>query len=304
MIEAVDRRLTGRTVGFILAFSGMLFVSTDSLITRAADTGGWTVAFWYGVFTTPAMLVYLTVTEGGHPMAAVRRSGRMVVVSGGLQMISTTAFILAVKNTSIANVVVIIAAAPLVTAVLAWFLLSERTSRRATVAIAFAMVGILIVVSGSFGGGGLTGDMLAVVAIASFGFNLIIWRRWPDMSKSLVLAIAGVLSAIVAAPLGDLFGHTTETYLLLALMGFVFGPLGRIALASATRYLPAAEVSLFAPVETVTASLWAWLFFEEVPPNRTLAGGAIILAAVLYGTAPRTSKRQREQAPRFSMDGD
>lgn len=285
----MSNRPNGRTVGVLLAFFGMLIISSDSLITRAADAGGWTVAFWYGVFTTPAMAAYLVVSERGHPMDAVRRSGRMVLVSGLLQMASTTAFILAIKNTSVANVVVIVAAAPLVTAVLAWLLLGERTSRRASAAIALAMCGILLVVSGSFGGGGITGDLLAVVAITTFGLNLTIWRSRPEMSRILVMAIAGVASAIVAWPLADIFGHQTRTYLLLALMGLILGPLGRIALASATRYLPAAEVSLFTPVETVAASLWAWLFFEEVPPDRTLIGGAIIVAAVVYGTRASTA---------------
>jgi len=204
--------LPPRTLGILLAFFGMLAISTDSLITRAADAEGWDVAFWYGVFTTPAMAAYLFVAEKGRPVEALRRSGRIVWVSGLLQMVSTTAFILAVKNTTIANVVVIIAAAPLVTAVLAWILLGERTKARTWVAIGLAMVGILIVVSGSLGGGGLTGDLLAVVAILSFGFNLVIWRR------------------------------------------------------------------------TIAASLWAWLFFAEVPPGTTLIGGAAILIGLLYGT--------------------
>lgn len=288
----------------LLAFFGMLFISTDSLITRAADADGWTVAFWYGVFTTPAMVAYLVVSERGRPMDAVRRSGRLVVVSGTLQMVSTTAFILAIKNTSVANVVVIIAAAPLVTAVLAWHLLSERTTGRAVFAIVMAMSGILLVVSGSFGGGGLTGDLLAMVAITTFGFNLIIWRKRPEMSRTLVMAIGGAVAAILAAPLAEVFGHSTKTYLLLALMGLVLGPIGRIWLASATRFLPAAEVSLFTPVETIAASLWAWMFFSEVPPGRTLIGGAIILVAVLIGTVAAPAKVTGQSSPSMDVIGD
>ncbi|MGI9596420.1 MAG: DMT family transporter [Acidimicrobiales bacterium] len=279
------RDLSPRQLGLWMAFMGMLVISTDSLITRAADAAGWDVAFWYGVFTTPSMLVYLTISERGRPLAAVRRSGWIVLLSGGLQMISTTAFILAVKNTTVANVVVIIAAAPLITAIVARVLLGERVSTRTWTAIAVAMAGILVVVSGSLGGGGFTGDLLAVVAISAFALNLTIWRRRPEMSRILVLAVAGVTTAGVAATQAEILGHSTKTYLLIALMGLALGPIGRIALASATRYLPAAEVSLFTPVETVAASLWAWIFFTEVPGPTTWVGGAAIVAAVVYGTA-------------------
>ncbi len=285
--------ISPRTLGLVLAFSGMLVISTESAITRTADAEGWDVAFWYGVFTTPAMFVYLLIAERGDLVDVVRRNGPMVLVSGMLQMVSTTAFILAVKNTTIANVVVIIAAAPLVTGVLAWVLLGERLTRRTWIAIALAMGGILIVVSGSLGGGGITGDLLAVLAIVSFGFNLVIWRQWPDMSRTLVITIAGAASALIAAPQAQIFDHPARTYLLVGLMGAVLGPFGRIALASATRYLPAAEVSLFAPVETIAASLWGWLFFSEVPATATLIGGVAILGGLLYGTvfAPTVSAK-------------
>jgi drug/metabolite transporter (DMT)-like permease len=280
-----------------LALVGMLVISTDSLITRAADAEGWDVAFWYGAFSTPAMALYLTIAERGRPMAAVQRSGWPVLVSGALQTVSTTAFILAIKNTTVANVVVIIAAAPLITAVLARVLLGERTNTRTWVAIAMAMAGILVVVSGSLGGGGITGDLLAVLAISAFGLNLTIWRHLPDMSRILVLVVAGVITTITAATQAEITGHPTRTYLLIALMGFALGPLGRVALASATRYLPAAEVSLFTPVETIAASLWAWLFFSEVPSGTTWIGGAAIVAALVYGTALGQKPGESDRGP-------
>ncbi len=288
---------TPRKTGLLMAFFGMLVISTDSLITRAADAEGWDVAFWYGAFSAPAMALYLTMTEGGRPMAAARRSGWLVLVSGALQTVSTTAFILAIKNTTVANVVVIIAAAPLITAVLARVLLGERTNTRTWTAIAMAMAGILIVVSGSLGGGGFTGDLLAVVAITAFGLNLTIWRRRPEMSRILVLAVAGVTTTIAASTQAQILGHPTRTYLLIALMGLALGPLGRVALASATRYLTAAEVSLFTPVETIAASLWAWLFFSEVPGTTTWLGGAAIVAALIYGTVMAPQATVPAQSP-------
>ena len=79
-------------------------------------------------------------------------------------------------------------------------------------------------------------------------------------------------------------GQSVRTYVLLILMGTILGPTGRVAVSSATRYITAAEVSLVTPVETVAASLWAWLAFAERPPTTTFVGGAIILCAVAYGT--------------------
>ena len=77
---------------------------------------------------------------------------------------------------------------------------------------------------------------------------------------------------------------------ILAVAGILTGPAGRVALASSTRFLGAAQASLFTPVETVAATAWAWLFLGEAAPVTTIAGGAIVLAAVVYGTSrPRVS---------------
>ena len=64
-VPRVVRCIEPRTLGMLMAFVGMLFVSTDSLITRAADVDGWTVTFWYGTFTAPAMLVVMRLQGRG-----------------------------------------------------------------------------------------------------------------------------------------------------------------------------------------------------------------------------------------------
>ena len=66
-------------------------------------------------------------------------------------------------------------------------------------------------------------------------------------------------------------------------MGGFFGPIARLCMSTATRHATAAEVSLFTPVETIAASLWVWMWFDEVPPTPTFIGGTIVVVAVFYG---------------------
>jgi drug/metabolite transporter (DMT)-like permease len=162
--------------------------------------------------------------------------------------------------------------------------LRERTPRRVWTAIVLVLVGIVIVVSGSWGGGAIKGDLLAVAAITQFGVSLVILRRHPEISRMVMVGFAGIGMALVAVIPGELWGHSGETWLALVLMGAVFGPLARVTIAVAPRYLPAAEVGLFVPVETIAASLWAYLFFSEAPASTTYVGGALVLGAVLWGT--------------------
>jgi len=290
-------RFTSRELGVAAAFIGMLLVSLDSYIVRAAEVDGWVVAFWYGVFSSLTMASALLVTHKLSVTQVVRSGGVPLAASGLLQMVSTTAFVLAIGRTAVSNVVVIVAAAPVLAALMATVAMKERSSSRIWTAIGLSMVGILIVVSGSLGGGHIRGDLLALLAILAFAANLNIWRRFPHMSRTAAIGLAGAFIAVVAAIPADILGHPTRAYLMLAVMGIVSGPLGRVLIAVATRHLPAAEVSLFTPVETIAASLWAWLAFSEAPPLATWIGGAVVISAVIYGTlaeAGRTRGRQIE----------
>ena len=208
-------------------------------------------------------------------------------LSAGLQTASTLLFILGVKATTVANVVVILAAAPAVAAATAFVVLGERTGRRVWFAIATTFVGIMIVVGDSFGTGRITGDLYALGAVASFAANLTLWRRHLELRRTLAIGLAGWLLAATAFVPADVAAPDTRDLALLVGLGAVIGPIARISLGTATRHLPAAEVSLFVPVETVAATAGAWIFFAEDPPAATMVGGAIVIGAVVLGLAGR-----------------
>ncbi len=278
-MEQVDRRK-----GIWFALLGMLGVSSDSFFIRLADIDGFDVTFWTGTFTAVVLGLLLRFREGERPLRLVRSGGWPLWVAALLQAGSTSAFVLAVTKTSVSNVVVIIAAAPLFAAVLGWLFLRESNTRRVWTAVVVVMGGVLIVVSGSIGGGSLDGDLFAVAAITQFGISLVLLRRFPGIHRMAMVALAGVGMALIAVLPATLTGHSTTAWIAVVLMGAIFGPFSRVLIAEAPKHLNAAEVGLFVPVETVAASLWAWLFFAEVPPGTTVIGGIVVVIGVLWGT--------------------
>ncbi len=281
----VQSRLRPHQIGIVLAGGGMLLVSLDSLGFRLTRAASWDNAFWFGVFTASAMFVLVPLWTGRSFLAAARADGLPVLASGLLQTGSTTFFILAIGATTVSNTVVIVAASPVLAALIARFAIGERTTVRTWLAIAASIAGILLVVSGSFGSGRIEGDLYAVFAITSFSINLTLWRRYPELNRAVAVGLAGLGMAVIAIVPADPLGVGLRAVLILAVLGGIAGPAGRIAIATSTRYLPAAQVSLFTPVETVAATAWAWLFLSESPPGLTVAGGGIVLLAVAYGSA-------------------
>lgn len=275
----------------------MLMVSLDSLGFRLTRASPWDNAFWIGVFLIAVMSVLVPVRTGRSLVSIARQDGPVDLVSGALQAVSTGFFILSLDNTDVSNVVAIVAAVPLLTALLAHFCLSERTPPRVWVAIGAAVAGIMVIVSGSLGSGSITGDLYAVVAITGFSTNLIIWRRRPDVNRQVIIGLGGAFIALAAVAPADPLDVGWTAFIILAILGFVTGPLGRVSVATATRFLPAAQVGLFTPIETVAATTWAALFLDETPSTTTIIGGIIVVIAVVVGVTQQEDAGSAAAAP-------
>ena len=173
----------GRQRGWVLAALGMLLVSTDSYFVRLADIDGWTMAFLVSVVSLPVQLVLQKVVEGGDAVG-VRPRARGLATVGILSGVSQVCFITAITRTDVANVVVIVAASPIIAAVVGRVFFGERTNRRTWIAIGITVCGVVVVVSSSIGSPNLVGDLLALTAVAAFSTNMNVWRRYRSKAAS------------------------------------------------------------------------------------------------------------------------
>lgn len=280
--------MSDRRLGVLLAAGGIILISLDSLWIRLSEASSWDVVFWMGVFTFVTLSVVVRLRTGRSLPAMVRRGGAPIVLSSALQTCSTTLFILAIGATTVANTVAIVAAAPVAAALVARIVIGERPGPRTLVATLVSAGGVLLIVSGSLGDGGVSGDVYAIAAVLAFAGNVTLWRSHPEISRLAVFALAGLLIAVVSVVPADPLSVNGSGLAILALMGVVTGPAGRVGVASSTRHLPAAQVGLFSPIETIAATAWAWLFLAEVPEATTIAGGLIVIAAVVFGSVDRS----------------
>lgn len=279
-MDAADR---SRRTGVAMAAGGMAVLSTEAVTIRLAGVPAMDAVFWIGCFTFVVALGWIRVMDHTGPLRALRRGGSPLLAAGVLQGATTTWFVVAVSTTSVANVVVLLSGAPLAAALLAWWWLGERITQRVALGIGAAVIGSAIVVAGSAGGSGgrLAGDLATIAAVVCFGATTTILRRHPDLSRPVVVGTGGLVMVGVGAWSAAPASLDARAWALLILVGCVTSPVARVLLASAPRYLPAAQVGLFVPVETVLAILWAFVVFAEVPTAATVLGAGVILAGLL-----------------------
>jgi len=283
----VDRRRRG----WVFAAVGMLLVSTDSFFVRWSEEDSWTINFWVSVFSLVFYGGLGLATREPSPRAAFRAAGWPLFGVAIGAMLSQMMFIAALTHTSVANVVVIVAASPIAAALIGKAAFGESTSKRVWTAIAITFVGVLVIVARSIGEPTLDGDLLAIGAIIAFAVNMNLWRRFPAMSRVTGLATSAVMVMAVSLIAGVTFAIDGRALFALIGMGLIFNPLGRIFHTNAPRFAPASEVAMFTPVETVAASLWAWIGFSEAPEQWTVVGGVIVIIGMLYGTTGRSAER-------------
>jgi drug/metabolite transporter (DMT)-like permease len=284
MSETVARSgARARRLGIAMTVGGLLLMSLESPGLRLTHAGTWNDAFWLGLFSALSMLTWVAVATGSSPIAALRGHVRATLASGLLQTSSTLFFVIAIHHTTIANTQVAFATTPAIAALVALVTIGEVTAIRTWLGIAGSILGLTIVVSGSFAHGRVFGDLCAVVAVCSYATNLTLWRRYPALNRQVAIGLGGFGMAVAALVPGAPLDVDAPALAILAGLGLVTAPVARVFVASATRLLPVSQVSLLTPVEMIAASTWAWLFLGETPSLTALSGAAIVIASLVVG---------------------
>jgi drug/metabolite transporter (DMT)-like permease len=173
---------------------------------------------------------------------------------------------------------------PYVTALAGFLLLGERVAPRTWLTMTAALVGAAIMVSDSYSRGTVLGDLLAIAMSVSFALATVLVRRHPDIGMAPAAALATALTALVALPLGDPLATSPRDLALLAFFGIGQFGAGFLLFMAGARLIPAAQSSLIGMLEIVLGPLWVWLVLNERPGVASLAGGVLIVAALLVST--------------------
>ena len=191
-------------------------------------------------------------------------------------------FVLALGHTTVANVLVLASVTPFTSALLGRLLLKEHVPGRTLLTMVVALSGIVLMFVESLDGGGLVGNLLALVIPVAFAVNVSILRKMEahiDMIPTLI--VSGLLSMAVTLPLALPLEPTSKDIGLLAIMGVVQLGLGVLLMIQAAPHLAAAEIGLLAVLETLFGTFLTWLVVGERPGALALAGGAVVIAAIV-----------------------
>jgi drug/metabolite transporter (DMT)-like permease len=266
-----------------------LLWSIAGVVMRHLDSArSFEVTFWRSLFTALSLGAYYVFVHGRGTVQLLRAGGPPLWISGVMWSVMFTCFMVALTLTSVANVLVTMSVSPLLTALLAHFMLGHAVRPRTWLAIVAAGVGIAWMYGHSISGDPkhLLGTMVALgVPIAgAINWNTL-QRGGASVDLLPALFIGAVISCVVTLPLALPLQATPHDIAWLAVLGIFQLALPCALAVRVARRLAAPEMSLLALLEIVFGIAWAWVGAGEQPGPHVLGGGALVLGTLAVSEA-------------------
>ncbi len=285
--------------GILITFFGVLFVTPDSLFVRLISSDALTIAFWRSFAAGFLILVALITFTGFKNLKSLFLMGKLGWLYCFLIGSTSPAFVCAVENTSVANVVFIFAAMPIFAALFSYFMLNETIPARVKKTIISVTLGLSLIAYGSTGNetSNWIGDLFALYVCISYAAALTFIRKLKSISMLPAVPIAYLGSAIILFFFTDPFAGFEVNASLYFVHGGIIA-IGTCFLAIGPRYISSPEASLLILLETILAPLLVWAILYEYPGIWSLVGGMIIVLTLLISNLYAFDKvkrsRQRE----------
>ncbi|MDX6548231.1 MAG: hypothetical protein QOG33_1781 [Gaiellales bacterium] len=273
--------------------------STAGVLQRELSMGTSTQVAGRALFALIALIGYVAVVERGAVASAFRSIGRAGLAVAVCMAVASGGFIVALNHASVAHVLFMQAAAPILAALMGAIVLSEPIPVRTWLAMAIAAAGVLVMV-GWPSGWSLLGDGVATVMTFAFAIAIVITRRHRHVSMAPATCLAQLLLVLAFVPFARPGQVGARDLGLLVLLGAVQMGIGLALFTIGARLIPAAEVALITLLEVVLGPLWVWLLLSESVGTPTLIGGAVVIAAVavqIGGELTGAGGRLRQSLP-------
>ncbi len=274
------KNLTDQQKGSLLAFVAVMFITPDSLFIRLSNVDTWGLVFYRGVI--PFFTVFL-----GMLIIYKLNFFKMLFSSGyhGLIYISTFSitnitFVVSIQNTNVANTLVMIATAPMLSAILGAIFLKEPPDKKTLISIIITFFAIIYIFFDSIKLGNFYGDILGFVTALGLAVGAVTIRS----AKSKNLVPAAVVGKLFVATFALFFIESfvleDNDLIIVPMMCILCVAIPFVLVTIAPRFIPAAEVNLFFLLETIIGPIWVWLIIKEQPSIETLQGGLIIITTI------------------------
>ena len=274
------KTLNEQQKGSLLAFVAVMFITPDSLFIRLASVDTWSLVFYRGIIPFFTVLIGMLLIYKANFFKMLFTSGRHGIIYIITFSITNIAFVVSIQNTNVANTLVMIAMAPMLSAILGAIFLKEMPDSKTWIAIAVTFFAAIYIFYDSLQLGNIFGDLLGLVCALGLAVGAVTIRS--AKTKNLVPAavVGKLLVAVFAIFFIETYALVGRDLLIVPLMCVMCVAIPFVLVTIAPRFIPAEEVNLFFLLETIIGPIWVWMIIKEQPSLETIEGGIVIILTI------------------------
>ena len=266
--------------GMLLAFTAIMFITPDSLFIRLANLTSWNLIFYRGFIPFLVVFIGLLIIYKTKFIKQLIDNGWHGIAYAGVFTITNIFFVISIENTNVANTLIMIALAPMLSAIISFVFLKEIPDKKTWIAITITTLSVIYIFYDSLDAGDFLGNFLGLVCATGLAVGAVIIRS----AKKISLVPSAMMGKLMVTLIALIFANELKLekndIVIVPLMCVMCVAIPFVLVTLAPRYITAAEVNLFFLLETILGPLWVWLVIKEQPSFETILGGSIIVATI------------------------
>ncbi len=272
--------LSNQQKGTLLAFTAIMFITPDSLLIRLSNVESWNLIFYRGIIPFFSVLIGLLIIQKGQVISSLISNGWHGIAYSITFTISNIFFVISIENTNVANTLVMLSLAPMISAIISFIFLKENPDKKTWIAITITTFAVIYIFFDSFERGIIKGNLFGLICAFGMATGAVIIRSAKKVNLVPSAMMGKLFVALIALIFADKFSLEGKDLVIIPAMGIFCVAIPFVLITLAPRYITAPEVNLFFLLETILGPLWVWLVIHEQPSIETLIGGTIIISTI------------------------
>ena len=272
--------LTDQQKGSLLAFVAVMFITPDSLFIRLSNIDTWGLVFYRGIIPFVTVLLGMLLIYKLNFFKMLFTSGNHGIIYILTFSLTNITFVVSIQNTNVANTLVMIAMAPMLSAILGAIFLKELPDKKTWIAIFVTFGAAVYIFYDSLKLGNFFGDILGLITALGLAIGAVTIRSAKNKNLVPAAVVGKLIVALFALFFIESFTLIKSDQIIIPLMCIMCVAIPFVLVTIAPRFIPAAEVNLFFLLETIIGPIWVWLVIQEQPSIETIQGGAVIITAI------------------------
>ncbi len=272
--------LSSQQKGSLLAFVAVMFITPDSIFIRLSNIETWGMLFYRGAIPFVTVLIGLLFFYKSNFLKALLGIGYPGIFYVLSFSICNITFIISIQNTNVANTLVMIAMAPMLSAILGAIFLKEIPDQKTWLAIIITFLAVAYIFHDSIELGNFYGDIFGLITAFGLACNAVLARYAKDRDLVPSAVIGKLCVALFSLFFVESFALVENDIIIVPLMCIMCVAIPFVLVTIAPRFIPAEEVNLFFLLETIIGPIWVWLVIKEQPSIEALQGGLVIITTI------------------------